>query len=158
MKKSQKGFTLIELMIVIVIIGILAAIATPAYRNYIARAQVSEALLALEDLRTDAMTNLQAGTCTGLGPHSADIKPTKYGGAFIYPGRVPLSTTDPNDPTGCILYFEFKVSGHGNQLSTFLMHRVLAVSLLNNGTLVWSPNYGRPIPKEFVPKSIRGTT
>ena len=44
MKNSQKGYTLIELMIVIAIIGILAAIALPAYQDYTARSQMTEAL------------------------------------------------------------------------------------------------------------------
>ena len=50
--KAQKGFTLIELMIVVAIIGILAAIALPAYQNYIAKARMSEVVLAASSCRT----------------------------------------------------------------------------------------------------------
>jgi len=49
---AQKGFTLIELMIVVAIIGILAAVAIPAYQDYIARAQVSEAFSMTSGMKT----------------------------------------------------------------------------------------------------------
>ena len=51
-KTTQKGFTLIELMIVVAIIGILAAVAIPAYEDYTARAQVSEGFVLLDGLKT----------------------------------------------------------------------------------------------------------
>ncbi|MBW3940948.1 pilin [Neisseria meningitidis] len=80
MNTLQKGFTLIELMIVIAIVGILAAVALPAYQDYTARAQVSEAILLAEGQKS-AVTeyylnhgewpanNSSAGVAT-----SADIK------------------------------------------------------------------------------------
>ena len=61
MKSVQKGFTLIELMIVVAIIGILAAVALPAYQDYTARAKVSEVVLAASTCRTAVSEASQTG-------------------------------------------------------------------------------------------------
>jgi type IV pilus assembly protein PilA len=85
MKTLQKGFTLIELMIVVAIIGILAAIAIPAYQDYTIRAQVSEGLTLASDIKAgvaeyfaqtgDWPANLEEA---GLGSADADDKEGRY--------------------------------------------------------------------------------
>ena len=67
MKTLQKGFTLIELMIVVAIIGILAAVALPAYQDYTIRAKMSEVILAMSSCRTSITEVFQSGPTTAPG-------------------------------------------------------------------------------------------
>jgi type IV pilus assembly protein PilA len=105
--KNQKGFTLIELMIVVAIIAILAAIALPAYQDYLVKSRVSEVMLAASSARTTVSEAAAAETGVNM-PATVDIESqsSKYVSSVAYAnGRITATGKDlgGSTPTGTII-------------------------------------------------------
>ncbi|HEX8012849.1 MAG TPA: pilin [Casimicrobiaceae bacterium] len=109
MKRLQQGFTLIELMIVVAIVGILAAIAIPAYNDYVARSKTSEALAAMGACKTSVSEYTQVNNAfpSATAQAGCDSTATKYMSALTVSGAGLITATFNNivtgDPDGCTI-------------------------------------------------------
>ncbi len=119
MKRSmQKGFTLIELMIVVAIIGILAAVALPAYQDYTVRAKVSEVILAASSAKVAvaeaAQSNGTMGSITVAPQQSKYVQTVEYNaGATASTGTILAVAQGDNAITGKGVEFEGTLAANG---------------------------------------------
>ena len=143
MKALQKGFTLIELMIVVAIIGILAAVAIPAYQDYIARAQVSEAVQLLGSGKTG---HAEAFGDKGTWPALTDAMGNTSG---KYTGSI-TSLTGAG-ATGLIMTLigTMKTSGVNSAITGGTVFLITT-----DGGKIWSCTYGT-LASKYVPGACR---
>lgn len=144
MKNLQKGFTLIELMIVVAIIAILAAIAIPAYQNYLVRSQVSEAAVLTDGIKTP-LTEYYANKGTfpsntasiGLPSTAASLGGKYVSGITLVAGKIEATM--------------------GNKASSKIANDLFVLSPTDNGgSITWTCNSNTTnIPQQYLPSSCR---
>jgi type IV pilus assembly protein PilA len=146
MKNVQKGFTLIELMIVVAIIGILAAVAIPAYQDYTIKAKVQEGVSLSNPHRTALGIACSEGELVaGMGHSELGLAaPTAYSGKVTDD----ITAAGVSTTIGTVL-IDFKPVG--SQITDAMA--VVYTGTCSPGGMTWVPSASAGFPDKFLPKS-----
>ena len=158
MKQIQKGFTLIELMIVVAIIGILAAVALPAYQDYTVRAKMSEVILALSACRTSITEVYQSGPAATIPVNGWGCE---YGGTTATKYVANVNTSSNGVVSATIQGISASVNGSVITLSPLATSTALATITTGNSQALFgwrcgSTTDGTNVSNKYLPGSCRG--
>ena len=153
MKRIQQGFTLIELMIVVAIIGILAAVALPAYQDYTVRAKMSEVILAASACRTTISETWQSGgTTPGINNWGCEGATSKYVGGITTTADGAISVTAQGLGAANGVITMVPVSSANVALTAANMQAGVAIHAWRCGATA----DGTDVQKRYLPATCRG--
>ena len=147
-QRAQQGFTLIELMIVVAIIGILAAVAIPAYQDYTIRAKVSEVILAASACRTSITEVIQSTSVFPTGGNwgcESLSATTKYVASVSTDGSGVVTVTSRNLGTGIDGTIQLKPCDKASAGATSFTACVSPVAGGAVGTWLCGPGQDKPL-------------